>query len=143
MNETEPTDARDLLVLLVDDSRLARSVLRRILTQMDLALPQVVEAADGAEGLAKAKSVRPDLVLADINMPVLDGFGLLKGLKSDPDTRDIPVVMVTVEGEDWVSREAISLGAAGLLAKPFTLESFMEILNPFGVRLKREAEGGL
>ena len=78
-------------------------------------------AADGVEGLALIKSVKPDLVFSDVSMPNMDGFQLGDALKASPDTAGIPVIFVTASVQRAQIEEAEQHGGAGVLPKPFTM----------------------
>ena len=80
---------------------------------------EVVEAASGAEGLLKAKEDRPDAVLLDVMMPGLDGPSTLACLREDPATAGVPVVFLTAKAIATELDRLKSLGAAGVLTKPF------------------------
>jgi CheY-like chemotaxis protein len=75
-------------------------------------------ATNGVEGLEKAKTNRPDLVLADIMMPEMDGIEMCRRIKSDPELSDIPVVMVTTKGEPEKVEQAFLAGCSDYLTKP-------------------------
>lgn len=107
-------------VLIVDDSAAIRKILQRVLRQADLPLGQMHEAGDGVEALAKLKIHRVNLILVDINMPNMDGLQFLSQVKASPELRNVPVVMVTTEGTKSKVIEAVQLGAAGFVHKPFT-----------------------
>jgi two-component system, OmpR family, alkaline phosphatase synthesis response regulator PhoP len=77
----------------------------------------VATAVDGVDGLAKAKSEKPSLILLDIMMPKMDGIKVLETLKADAETKDIPVVVLTNLSSDVVIKEAFSKGAVGYLVK--------------------------
>jgi len=115
-------------VLIVDDSAAIRKILQRVLRQADIQLGQVHEAADGVEALEKLKTVRVGLMLVDINMPNMDGLQLLTQLKASPELKDVPVVMVTTEGSHSKVMEAVQLGAAGYVRKPFTADQIHETI---------------
>jgi len=115
-------------VLIVDDSAAIRKILHRVLVQADVPLGRVVEAGDGVEALAKLKGEKVGLILSDINMPNMDGLQLLNAIKADNAVKDIPVLMVTTEGGSSKVMEAVNLGAAGYVRKPFTAEQIKEKL---------------
>jgi two-component system chemotaxis response regulator CheY len=115
-------------VLIVDDSAAIRKILRRVLQQAGVALGQVYEAADGLEAVAGLKQQKVQLILSDINMPNMDGLQLLSELKSNAEWKDIPVVMITTEGSQAKVLEAVHLGAAGYVRKPFTAEQIKDKL---------------
>lgn len=103
-------------ILVADDSMVVRAVLR---SQLEADGHTVVEATDGGEALRVCREVRPDVVLLDIEMPVLDGHATVERLKADPELRDIPVVFLTgrVDTADVV--RGLRLGAHDYLRKPF------------------------
>ncbi len=119
-------------VMIVDDSAAIRKILQRVLVQADVPLGKVHEAGDGLEALEKLKGALKDasvgLILSDINMPNMDGLQLLSALKAEDGLKQIPVIMVTTEGSSTKVMEAVSLGAAGYVRKPFTAEQIKEKL---------------
>ena len=86
---------------------------------------QVTAVADGAAALAAARTAPPDLVVADVMMPELDGFELLAALKSDPSTRDVPVVLLSARAGEEATLKGINAGADDYLVKPFTARDLM------------------
>ncbi len=116
-------------VMIVDDSAAIRKILHRVLIQADVALGDVLEAGDGREALEKLKGASVGLILSDINMPNMDGIELLGALKSQDSTRAVPVIMVTTEGSSSRVMEAVNLGAAGYVRKPFTADQIKEKLT--------------
>ena len=115
-------------VLVVDDSAAIRKILTRVLRQTGMAIQTIHEAGDGQDALALMAQHRIDLVLSDINMPKMDGLQLLGALKASPQWRNIPVVMITTEGGETKVAEAVRLGAAGYVRKPFTADQIKEKL---------------
>jgi two-component system, chemotaxis family, chemotaxis protein CheY len=115
-------------VLVVDDSAAIRKILTRVLRQTGMAIQTIHEAGDGQEALDLMGQHRIDLVLSDINMPKMDGLQLLASLKSSPQWQNIPVVMITTEGGETKVAEAVKLGAAGYVRKPFTADQIKEKL---------------
>jgi two-component system chemotaxis response regulator CheY len=113
----------------VDDSAAIRKILQRVLRQTGMAIGTIHEAGDGEEALEILKTVRPGLVLSDINMPKMDGLQFLAALKAKDGFRDIPVVMITTEGGETKVGEAVRLGAAGYVRKPFTADQIKEKLS--------------
>jgi two-component system chemotaxis response regulator CheY len=118
-------------VLVVDDSAAIRKILTRVLRQTGMAIQTIHEAGDGQDALALMAQHRIDLVLSDINMPKMDGLQLLGALKASPQWRNIPVVMITTEGGETKVAEAVKLGAAGYVRKPFTADQIKEKLVGF------------
>ena len=109
-------------VLVVDDSAAIRKILQRVLRQTGMAIGSIYEVGDGQEALEVLASHKVDLVLTDINMPKMDGIQLLAALKGAPEWRGVPVVMVTTEGGEAKVGEAVRLGAAGYVRKPFSAD---------------------
>ena len=116
-------------VLIVDDSAAIRKILRRVLQQTEIPLGQVYEAGDGVEAVAGLKLQKVQLILSDINMPNMDGLQFLSAVKAQITTRHVPVIMITTEGSSTKVMEAVSLGAAGYVRKPFTAEQIKEKLS--------------
>jgi PAS domain S-box-containing protein len=110
--ETMPPTGQPATVLVIDDDRIVRDLLLRFLEKEGF---RVVTASDGDEGLRVAREVRPNLITLDIVMPSLDGWGVLKGLKADPDLATIPVMMITIVDNPGLGH---SLGAVEYLTKP-------------------------
>ena len=103
-------------ILVVDDSKTIRMVVKKAFKQFDC---ELAEAENGVEGLAHAVKERPDLIVLDITMPVMNGIEMLEKLKGDDGTKDIPVIMLTAEsGKDNVMR-IVKLGVKDYMVKPF------------------------
>jgi two-component system cell cycle response regulator len=102
-------------VLIADDSTAVRSILRRQLTSAGI---EVLEASNGQEAVHQARSARPDVVLLDVDMPVLDGFQVLSILRADPATRDLPVLFLTGRVDTAELIEGLDLGAFDYVKKP-------------------------
>ncbi|HEY8049743.1 MAG TPA: response regulator [Ramlibacter sp.] len=116
-----------LTILIVDDAQVDRQNLERILTG---AGHRVFAAESGEQGVARAKSERPDVILMDVNMPDLDGFAATRRLKADPATRDIPVVFVTGKNQKADVAWGRMLGARGYVGKPYSAEEILAQLQP-------------
>ncbi|MEE3494779.1 MAG: response regulator [Butyrivibrio sp.] len=112
-------------VLIVDDSRTSRRVLRDILERAGYTI--VGEAVNGQEGFDEYMKLKPDVVTMDITMPVLDGIDSLKLIReADPNAK---VVMITAAGQKHKMMEAVKLGAAEFVAKPFVEESVIDAIS--------------
>jgi two-component system, chemotaxis family, chemotaxis protein CheY len=109
-------------IMIVDDSAAIRKILQRVLVQAGIPLGAVLEANDGNEALELLKGHSVGLILSDINMPNMDGIELLTRLKADVAFKSVPIVMVTTEGSQARVLQALELGAAGYVRKPFTPE---------------------
>jgi two-component system chemotaxis response regulator CheY len=116
-------------VLIVDDSAAIRKILQRVLRQTDIPIGDVLEAGDGVEALKTLNDRHVNLILSDINMPNMDGLQLLAQLKQNDKWKSVPIVMVTTEGGQGKVIEAVQLGAAGYVRKPFTAEQIKEKLT--------------
>ena len=104
----------DKKVLVVDDEESIREIYRRELQTRGY---QVMVAADGEEGLLKAAEDSPDIVLLDIMLPKMSGIDVLKSLKDNQLTKNIPVLLLTNLGEETIIKEGFELGADGYLLK--------------------------
>jgi two-component system chemotaxis response regulator CheY len=115
--------------LIVDDSSVMRKIVERSLRQAGLDL-SVVEAGNGAEALGVLDGNSVDLILSDINMPVMDGLEFVRQLQGIERLRGVPVVMITTEGSESNVVQALSLGAKGYIRKPFTPDQVKEHVLP-------------
>jgi two-component system chemotaxis response regulator CheY len=115
-------------VLIVDDSAAIRKILHRVLVQAEIPLGKVHEASDGIEALEKLKTEKVGLILSDINMPNMDGIELLNRIKANAEWKSVPVLIVTTEGSEAKVMQALALGAAGYVKKPFTADHIKEKL---------------
>jgi two-component system chemotaxis response regulator CheY len=116
--------------LIVDDSSVMRKIVERSLRQAGIDLSDVFQAGNGAEALGVLKDSAVDLILCDINMPVMDGLEFIKQLPSVANAKDVPVVMITTEGSEAHVVQALSCGARGYIRKPFTPEQVKEHVIP-------------
>jgi two-component system chemotaxis response regulator CheY len=120
-----------MLALVVDDSRAMRSILTRLLSGLGF---DVAQAGDGAEALAVLDAgTRPDVILVDWNMPVMDGLTFIKNVRARDDLRDISLMMVTTESEQGQIVRALAAGAHEYVIKPFTDEVIAEKLALLGL----------
>jgi two-component system chemotaxis response regulator CheY len=120
----------NIRVLIVDDSSVMRKIVERSLRQAGIELQQVQEAGNGAEALAVLGTGPVDLILCDINMPVMDGLQFVKQLAGVENAKGVPVVMITTEGSEAHVVQALSAGARGYIRKPFTPEQVKEHVIP-------------
>ena len=116
--------------LIVDDSSVMRKIVERSLRQAGIDLGAVAEASNGAEALTVLAENTVDLILCDINMPVMDGIEFVRQLQSVEQAKGIPVVMITTEGSESHVVQALSAGARGYIRKPFTAEQVKEHVLP-------------
>lgn len=103
-------------VLTVDDSRTMRDMLMLALKDAGY---RVVQAEDGVHGLEVLQAESPDIVITDINMPRMDGFGFIEGLRANPDHKATPVLVLTTESDAAKKQRAREAGATGWIVKPF------------------------
>ena len=127
----------DLKFLVVDDFSTMRRIVRGLLKEMGCA--NVEEAEDGAVALQMLKANRYDFVVSDINMPNMNGFDLLRAMKSDENLRSIPVLMVTAEARKEDILLAAQTGAAGYVVKPFTKATLEEKVTKIMLKLAAAA----
>jgi len=116
--------------LIVDDSSVMRKIVERSLRQAGLDMSSVIEAGNGAEALGLLDTNMVDLILSDINMPVMDGLEFVRQLQTIEKLKGIPVVMITTEGSESNVVQALSLGAKGYIRKPFTPDQVKEHVLP-------------
>ncbi len=113
-------------ILIVDDSSSVRQVQTFVLSGAGY---DVVEAVDGKDALAKLAGAPVHLVLTDLNMPNLDGLGLVRALRAGAATRLTPIVMVTTESEDAKKQEGKAAGATGWIVKPFNATQLVDVVK--------------
>jgi two-component system chemotaxis response regulator CheY len=128
--------------MIVDDSPVMRAFVRRTLEIAGFGIENCAEASNGAEALEKLSGADIDLILTDINMPVLDGEGLLRALRSDPELSRIPVVVVSTDSTEQRVDALMGLGARGYLKKPFQPEKLSGILCGILPEWEPEPGGG-
>jgi DNA-binding response OmpR family regulator len=92
---------------------------------------QVVSASNGQEGLDKARSERPDLILLDVMMPIMDGYQVCRMLKYDDEFKNIPIIMLTARGQEKDKKTGIDVGADDYCTKPFNSTDLMSRVQKF------------
>jgi two-component system chemotaxis response regulator CheY len=112
-----------MTTLIVDDSASMRQLVSFTLRQ---AGHEVIEGANGQEALGKLNGSKVDLVVTDLNMPVMDGIGFIKAIRSRPESRFTPVLMLTTESQEAKKREGQAAGATGWIVKPFNPEQLLK-----------------
>ena len=114
-------------ILTVDDSRTMREMLKATLLGAGF---EVVQAEDGVHGLEVLEaSDMPDVILTDINMPRMDGFGFIEGVRRDQRYRSVPILVLTTEGEPEKKDRARRAGATGWIVKPFDPEKLINAIR--------------
>ena len=115
-------------ILIVDDSSVMRSMILKTLRMSGLSLGDIYEASNGAEGLEILNMRWMDLVILDINMPVMNGEDMMIRMKADPEMRDIPVIIISTEGSKTRIDSLTEMGAI-FIRKPFTPEIVRDAVN--------------
>ena len=114
-------------ILIVDDFATMRRILKNILKQ--LGLSNITEADDGATALEELKKNQFDLIISDWNMPKMTGIDLLRAVRADEQTKDLPFLMVTAEAQKQNVIDAVQAGVSNYVVKPFTAEAISEKLE--------------
>lgn len=113
-------------ILVIEDTEDNRRILRDFLTHVGFDL---IEAEDGAKGVAMAAEHKPDLILMDIQLPVIDGYEATRRIKANPDLQHIPIIAVTsyaLSGDEAKTREA---GCNGYIAKPYSPRQMLAMIR--------------
>ena len=126
-----PAD-RSIRVLYVEDNLSNLEVVRTFLAPYPNV--KLYTTADGAEGVAVARSHKPDLILLDIHMPQIDGFAVLRKLQSHPETRTIAVVALSADAMPGDVARGLTAGFVDYLAKPVSLQALLAVIARFSVR---------
>ena len=113
-------------VLTIDDSRTMRDMLQLALVEAGY---RVIQAVDGIDGLETLAAEGADVVITDINMPRLDGFGFIEGMRADPNHRATPVLVLTTESDAAKKQRARDAGATGWIVKPFDPVKLIEAVR--------------
>ena len=123
-------------ILVIEDQPQMRKKLVRILEMENFA---PLSAADGREGVEIARREMPDVILCDVMMPELDGYGVLRELRADPATAGIPFIFLTARGDKTEVRSGMNCGADDYLAKPVNVD---DLLAAIAARLRRRDDSG-
>jgi two-component system sensor histidine kinase/response regulator len=118
-------------ILIIDDEEFLRGIIRTTLRRRGF---ETLESDNGADGVRLARQQLPDLIICDVRMDRLDGYGTLASLRNEPATAAIPFILMTGQADSAGMRQGMALGADDYLAKPFTLE---ELLTTVNARLKK------
>lgn len=113
-------------VLAIDDSRTIRTLLRVALEKAGF---DYHDAEDGVLGVSKFAEVSPDIVITDINMPNMDGYGVIDALRNGPNATTVPVLVLTTESSQELKTRARDAGATGWIVKPFDDEALVSVLH--------------
>ncbi len=115
-------------LLLVDDSKVMRAMVLKTMRMAEIPLSEVHEASNGQEGLERLEDNWIDLAIVDINMPVMNGEEMIDRMKENPETRDIPVVVISTEGSK-ARIERLQHKGATFIHKPFSAESIRDTVK--------------
>lgn len=115
-------------ILIVEDTEDNRQIMRDLLMSAGF---DVVEAHDGLAAVAKAAKLRPDLIMMDIQLPVLNGYEATRRIRSDPALRHIPIIAVTSYALSGDEEEARIAGCNGYIAKPFSPRQMLSTIREF------------
>ena len=113
-------------ILAVDDSRTMRNMIEAALSGAGF---DVDLAEDGVDGLERLDASAPDLVITDINMPRLDGFGMIEGVRARAKHTALPILVLTTETREQLKQRARAAGATGWIVKPFDPEKLVSAIN--------------
>ena len=118
--------AKNKVVMVIDDVNSVLQLIRGTLIDQPV---DVITAIDGGSGLALAQEIKPDLILLDLALPVMDGWEVLDVLRSDPSTADLPIVIVTAHGDSNTAARAREVCADGFISKPFRPAELRRIID--------------
>jgi two-component system, OmpR family, alkaline phosphatase synthesis response regulator PhoP len=116
------------VILIVEDDPKSMTLAKDLL---EISGYRTIQATDGLEGVELARLKKPDLILMDIMMPKMDGYTACHQIKTNPETKNIPVVMLTAVGHDLNKLLATDMGADGYLTKPLSRQELIDAISPF------------
>ncbi|MFZ0430498.1 MAG: response regulator [Acidobacteriota bacterium] len=131
-----------LNILVVDDSATMRRMIIRTLHLSGLPVEEIIEAANGREGLVALAKNRIDLALVDINMPEMNGKEMIDRIRQNPTFKDLPVVVVSTEGSTTRIASLLEGAAVGFVHKPFTPERLSQVVYEITGGTHGDAPGG-
>lgn len=115
-----------LKVLAIDDSKTIRELLRSVMEEAGF---DYTSAVDGVDGVERYAEVRPDIVITDINMPNLDGYGVIDAIRKGNIDNQVPILVLTTESGDKLKQRARQAGATGWIVKPFDDVSLVSVIR--------------
>ena len=113
-------------IVVIDDDAVQRVLPNAVFRQQGL---EVLQAANGLEGISLARDRRPDLIVSDVNLPEMDGFAVLDHLRKDPMTAAIPFIIISANPDAANQRRARESGASGYLPKPISISDLQALVN--------------
>ncbi len=118
--------------IIADDSKFMRKLIRKVLEKAGVTV--IAEAENGQEAIDYIKSFKPDLVILDINMPVMDGLEVLKQISSFLKEKEPKIIVLTAVNQSWAINEAVNLGVIGFIPKPFKPNQLLKVVkNAFNI----------
>ena len=115
-----------LTILAVDDSRTMRAMIQQALAEYDM---DVILAEDGVDGLEQLEHCDPDVIITDINMPRMDGFGFIEAVRAGGPKSHLPILTLTTESAAELKQRARDAGATGWIVKPFDKEKLAAVIR--------------
>jgi two-component system chemotaxis response regulator CheY len=115
-----------LKVLAIDDSKTIRELLRSVMEEAGF---DFTSAVDGVDGVERYAEVRPDIVITDINMPNMDGYGVIDAIRKGDIDNQVPILVLTTESGDKLKQRAREAGATGWIVKPFDDVSLVSVIR--------------
>lgn len=115
-----------LKVLAIDDSKTIRELLRSVMEEAGF---DYTSAVDGVDGVERYAQVRPDIVITDINMPNMDGYGVIDAIRKGDIDNQVPILVLTTESGDKLKQRAREAGATGWIVKPFDDVSLVSVIR--------------
>jgi two-component system, cell cycle response regulator DivK len=115
-------------ILMVEDTEDNRQIMRDLLSMTDF---ELLEAVDGADGVAKALAHRPDLILMDIQLPVMDGYEAARRIKANPALKHIPIIAVTSYALSGDEGKTLAAGCDGYVSKPYSPRQLLAKIREF------------
>ena len=115
-----------LKVLAIDDSKTIRELLRSVMEDAGF---DFTSAVDGVDGVERYAEVRPDVVITDINMPNMDGYGVIDAIRKGEIDKEVPILVLTTESGDKLKARARDAGATGWIVKPFDDVSLVSVIR--------------
>ena len=113
-------------VLAIDDSRTIRNLVRKAMEEAGF---DCTTADDGVQGVERFAEVEPDVVITDINMPRMDGFGVIDAIRGGGTNRSVPILVLTTESADELKSRARQAGATGWIVKPFEDKAIVSVVR--------------
>lgn len=115
-------------ILVIEDNEQSRYLVSFILQKNEY---RVITARDGLEGMNKAKSEKPDLILVDIRLPVMDGYEVTRQLRVLPEFKDVPIIALTAYAMKGDKEKSLHAGCDAYITKPIIPEEFIEVVNSY------------